>query len=362
MNLQKRAAFIVFSIIFLVVLIMNIYLFIPLLHSILFAAILAGTFYPFHQKVLDRCEGRKELASLITTCLITLLILLPMVYTILQVSKEGMNLYQMINSSLSQTEVRNFFFGSGPFARLLQGTLDLFQISISKQEIYQELLSKTQGATSLIVDTFNGLISNTFNILFQFAMMILAMYGLFLEGPRLKRYVFTLSPLPDEDEERILRKFNQMNYVTLVGNGLGGIIQGVLAGLIFWICGIPSVFLWTTVMVILAFIPLLGISIITVPASIILFLQGFQAKGIILLITTGLIAFIVENWFKPRFIGAKVKVNSLVLLFYIIAGMTSFGMPGIFYGPIFCIIFITLGEILFEKYLPIAQKKENQDA
>src|SRR5690606_3847107 len=121
---------------------------------ILFAAILAGTFYPFHKKVLIKCHGRKEMASLITTVLITLLILLPMVYTILQVSKEGMSLYQDINKSLSQTEVRNFFFGSGPFARLLQSLIDFFQLSISKQEIYQEILSKTEGVTSIAVDTF----------------------------------------------------------------------------------------------------------------------------------------------------------------------------------------------------------------
>ena len=142
-----------------------------------------------------------------------------------------------------------------------------------------------------------------------------------------------------------------MNYVTIVCNGLGGIIQGVLAGIGFWIAGIPSIILWTVVMTFLAFIPLLGISIVYVPAVIYIFLKGKTAAAVILFIYCTAVALIVENWFKPRFIGQRIKINSLFVLFCIIGGMSYFGIPGIFYGPIIGIVFLTLVELYHAHYL-----------
>lgn len=357
MKTTNKTALIITGALFALILGFNLYLFFPMIHALLFAGILAGTFYPLHTEILERFKGKREIASAVTTLLITLSILLPMIYTILQVSKEGMNLYRDINQSLSQEAVKNFFFGDGFFANLLQDGIDFFEIQTTKQELYQEILSKAQGMTSFLVNSVNGFVSNTFNFVFQFFMMVLAIYGFFHEGEKFKRYIASISPLSEEDHERILAKFNQMNYVTLVGNGIGGLVQGVFAGLIFWACGIPSVFLWTTIMVILAFVPLLGVSIITIPAGIALFVQGEVIQSLFLIISTGIVAFLVENWFKPKFIGAKVKINSLILLFYIVAGMMTFGMAGIFYGPILCTVLITMGEIFFGKLVQEQEKE-----
>ena len=143
-----------------------------------------------------------------------------------------------------------------------------------------------------------------------------------------------------------------MSFVTLVGNGLGGLAQGCLAGIGFWVAGFNSVFLWTTAMIILAFIPLVGISIIFIPACLYLYLSGETTSAIFLFIYCFLISLTVENWYKPRFIGTKVKINSILLLLYIIAGMGTFGMAGIFYGPFLCIILLTIVELFLKNYLP----------
>lgn len=170
--------------------------------------------------------------------------------------------------------------------------------------------------------------------------------------------LFKISPLPATDEQNILDKFNQMNFVTMVGNGVGGLIQGSFAGLVFWMAGLSSVFLWTTVMIILAFIPLVGISLITIPATIYLFVTGKTLTAIALIVSTNVVALIVENWFKPKFIGKSVQVDGILVFIYIIAGMSLFGMAGIFYGPLICIIFMTTIEIYLKNYLPELQKND----
>ena len=180
--------------------------------------------------------------------------------------------------------------------------------------------------------------------------MILVIYALLAEGIPLKEFLLRLSPLPDDQEELIIEKFNQMNFVTLVCNGLGGLIQGVLAGIGFWIAGLNLVVLWTTIMMILAFIPLLGISIIYIPACIYLAIIGKTFEGIALFIYCSLLAFFTENWFKPIFIGKRIQIHSLFVLFSIIGGMTVFGLGGIFYGPVIAILFLTTVELYHKFY------------
>jgi predicted PurR-regulated permease PerM len=141
-----------------------------------------------------------------------------------------------------------------------------------------------------------------------------------------------------------------MNSVTLIGNGVGGVIQGGLAGIAFAICGFQSVFMWSVIMVILAFIPLVGISIIYIPACIYLFITGSVASAISLFVFCSLVAFITENWFKPKYMGGQVKINSILVLLFILGGMGAWGMAGIFYGPVICVVFMTMVEIYHQKY------------
>lgn len=346
-----------FLVFFIIVILLNGYLFLPLLNAFIFAGILAGTFFPFLKWSQKRFNLKKNIAALLTTLLIVITIILPLIYVIFQISKEAVSLYGMIKEGLSAEQVHNFLFGTGYGATLLRKALDFIGSDLSNQDVYDFILQKAQSYSGIVLSHINSLIGNTLNFLFQFLMMILAIYSFFLKGDKMKNYIFKLSPLPDDQEQLVLDKFNQMNYVTMVGNGIGGIIQGVLAGIGFWVAGISSVFLWSSIMVILAFIPLVGISIIFIPACVYLFLAGEVTTSVILFIYCAVISLVVENWFKPKFIGDKLKADGLMMLFYIVAGMGVFGMLGIFYGPLLFIIFLTLSEIFTKHYMPKLNKE-----
>lgn len=341
-----------FIILFVLLLLLNLYIFTHLLNALLLGAIVAGTFYPLFEKIHNRFKLSRAMAASISCLLILILLVLPSIYLLFQLTKESVGLYHLVREGLGEAGVRDFFFGSGMGAVVIQNGLDLVGASTSLDELFQMLLAKVQSYSGQIIMQLNSIVSNIFSFLYQFIIMMIAVYGLFIEGDELKKYIFKLSPLPEREEQAILDKFNQMNYVTMVGNGVGGLIQGILAGISFWIVGLPSVVLWSTLMVILAFIPLVGISIVTIPAGIYLILKGQMIQGLFVIVFCALVALITENWFKPKFIGEKVKVNSLALLFYILAGMGAFGMLGIFYGPLLCVLFLTIGELFLKNYVP----------
>ena len=340
-----------FFIIFIALMVLMAMMVKPLLNSFLFGAILAGAFYPVFSMLKDVKGLNRNRASIIVTLAIIVIVFIPSFFILKALSKESIVLYSNTRDLFLSDEFTSFFT---PENRVYQGAvifLHEFGFELDIISLKSEILSYSQQFSGFILSVVNSWISNIIDFLFSFIIMVLVIYSLFAQGDRLKAFTLKLSPLPDDQEELLLHNFNQMNYVTIVCNGLGGIIQGVLAGIGFWLAGIPSVVLWTVIMTFLAFIPLLGISIVYIPAVIFLAITGKTAAAVILFIYCSLVAVFVENWFKPRFIGQRIKINSLFILFCIIGGMSYFGIPGIFYGPMIGIVFLTLVQLYHEKYL-----------
>jgi len=350
MNTQSKRTPLFFGLVFLFVLYLLWLMARPMLAPLIFGSILAGVFFPLNNLIKEKWKIGRRRAATITSLFIVLVVLLPLTYLAFGISKEAVGLYQSIVSGLGQTEVNDFLFGEGLAATTIKKLSASFDIQLDLELLKGKVLATVKGASGSLLASINNLIGDLFNFVFDLIIMMVVIFGLLVEGDKLKVYIFELSPLPSDQEEIILQKFNQMNYVSLVCNGIGGLIQGLLGGIALWIGGISSVLLWTVVMIFLAFIPLVGISLVTIPAGIYLALTGNVAGGIALIIYSIVVGLVVENWFKPRFIGERIEINSMFILLCIIGGMAAFGMGGIFYGPIIGILFLTFVEMYHDSY------------
>jgi predicted PurR-regulated permease PerM len=159
-----------------------------------------------------------------------------------------------------------------------------------------------------------------------------------------------LSPLPDDQDRKLMDKFHAMASVVLVVNGISGLIQGFLGGAVFAIFGLGSPFLWGFIMAILAFFPIVGIAVVFVPASIYLFLKGRIAAGIFFIIFYLFVSSIVEYVVKPKLVGNKVRMHTLLVFLSILGGLKVFGILGIIYGPLVITAFLTLTDIYRASY------------
>jgi predicted PurR-regulated permease PerM len=321
----------------------------PFLGAIIFAAIITGSIHPVYMLLLEKIRLSPRWAAIFLCFLIIIVVFLPTVFLLFALSKEAITLYQNLAAGISNESLNNFLFGEGYVAGVVKDFGSIFGVEINMDNFVKEVINLLKRFSGIVITSINKIVGNLVVFLFDFVIMILVIYALLAEGAALKKFFLKFSPLPDDQEQLIIDKFNQMNFVTLVTNGLGGLIQGVLAGIGFWIAGINLVVLWTTLMIILAFIPLLGISIVYIPTCIYLVIIGKTFPGIALFIYCSVLAFVTENWFKPLFIGKRIQINSLFVLFTIIGGMTVFGFGGIFYGPVIAILFLTMVE-LYHKY------------
>ena len=358
MIFNKNLPATVFALLFILVIYLMWQMFQNLVGAFCMGMILAGSFYRIFLWTYLKSGLKKEWASALVCLLLLILLFLPLIYIGLQLSQEALSAYNLINQSLDHEPINNFLHNHSSLTFLSQKMSTFLGFELDPDLIKEKLGSLVSLIPQKIASFLNAWIGNFIGFILQSFITIVTVHVLFTYGEELKKFIFKLSPLPDDQEQLLLDKFNQMNYVTLVGNGVGGLIQGILAGLMFAIMGIPSVVLWSTIMVLLAFIPLLGISIIYIPVCIYLFIKGAVIKSLLLFIWCTLVALIVENWFKPIFIGKRIKLNSFFVMICIIGGMSAFDMAGIFYGPVIGILFLTLVELYHQFYYDSALEEK----
>jgi predicted PurR-regulated permease PerM len=183
--------------------------------------------------------------------------------------------------------------------------------------------------------------------------MLLIIYYIFKDGERLNRYLLSLLPFPKSQQELILAKFHEMGRAIIFGNGLSGIIQGILGGFAFYFFGLGSPFLWGTIMGFLAFLPVIGASVVFIPATLVLLLQGEIGSGIVYLIYNAAYSIAIEYFIKPRIIGQGMKMNTIFVFIGILGGLRLWGILGIIYGPFIITIIFTLFEIYRLEYRPL---------
>jgi predicted PurR-regulated permease PerM len=153
-----------------------------------------------------------------------------------------------------------------------------------------------------------------------------------------------------EHQERLFT--NIVNAVTAVVHGclVVAMIQGFLAGLAYWVLGVPYALVWGVVTAFFALLPVGGSTIVTIPVTIYLFLQGNVVRGVLMVIWALGVVGAVDNVLKPMFIGTRLKLPMLFLFFGILGGLAVFGALGLILGPVLLALLAALLDLYREEY------------
>ena len=103
-------------------------------------------------------------------------------------------------------------------------------------------------------------------------------------------------------------------------------------------------------MTLLAFLPILGIGLVIMPAAAFLLLNGRIAAGIFFIVFYIVLSGGVEYILKPKLVGKRVQMHTLLVFLSIIGGLKLFGILGIIYGPLIVTAFLTLTDIYHTSY------------
>ncbi|PIE75312.1 MAG: AI-2E family transporter [Deltaproteobacteria bacterium] len=335
-----------FLVIFLVSLILMGKLLWPFASILFLAAVFAAFLYPLFKKLSKRLKPAP------TAFIICIFVLIITVFTVTIfvgiLSKEAYNVYLSAKEAVFKDEI--FSIISSEHLKKLNFFLSKFDLTITREDLIAPFseIGKLLGKT--LFDQARMVASNIFKFASSFFMMLIAMFFLLIDGKKVIDYFIYLSPLSKEEDETIIIKFREMAGAILIVNGIAGILQGFSGGVYFKIIGISSPFLWGVVMGILAFLPILGIGVVMIPAAGFLFIKGNVFAGTATIIFYTILSFATEYYLKPKLVGNRVKMHPLLVFLAILGGLNLFGILGIIYGPLVLTFFFTLSDIYHKKY------------
>jgi predicted PurR-regulated permease PerM len=324
----------------------------PFLSVIVVAAVITGIFNPIYRFLNGKI--RPVLSSLITCFIIFLVLFIPVSAFVGILANEAYDLYLTAKSAVA----------SNPFKELLEDSqiveninefLSNFGITITGNELNRGIAELGRVVGLFLYEQARSIGANIVSFIVNFFFMLLIVFYLFIDSPRLVLFILALSPLPDDQDEKLIQKFKDMAGAILIGNGLGGMIQGTLGGVLFALFGFNSPFLWGVIMALLAFLPIAGIGLVFVPAAVYLFLQERVAAGVFFIVFYILLSGGIEYFFKPKLVGKRVQMHTLLVFLAIIGGLKLFGILGIIYGPLVVTAFLTLADIYESSYRRIVE-------
>jgi len=319
----------------------------PFLSIIIMASVITGIFKPVYN-ILNKKISR-SLASFVTCILLFFVLFMPIVFCVSILSKEAYDLYFIGRNVVISDHVKSIFESSEILDKV-NLFLENFGIEISAKQLNEMVSNIGRGVGLFLYNQASLIASNVFEFLLSFFFMLLVVYFLMIDGDKFIKYIIDIFPLPQEQGEMLIQQFKDMSGAILIGNGLGGIIQGISGGLVFMFFGFKSPFLWGVIMSLLAFFPIVGIGTVFIPAGIYLLLNEAILSGIFFIIFYIMLSGFVEYIFKPKLVGKRVKMHTLVVFFSIVGGLNLFGILGIIYGPLVITAFLTLAGIYRSNY------------
>lgn len=332
------------------------WLLLPFFSIIVMAAVISGIFYPIYRLLCSKERIRPAFSSFLTCILIFLILFIPIVFFVGILTQEALGLYQLAKEAVSKDQIINLLKGSRVLERI-NGPLGNFNITITGEQLQQAISELGKELGFFVFEQSRFIAGNTFSFLVDFFFMLLVIFYLLIDGQKLISYIIEISPLPTDQEEKLIQKFNDMAGAILVGNGISGLIQGVTGGILFWSFGLQSAFLWGVIMGLLAFLPIIGVGAVMLPAAIYLLLKGRIGAGLFFIAFYFLMSGGIEYIFKPRLVGHRVQMHTLLVFLAIIGGLKLFGILGIIYGPLVVTAFLTLADIYQTNYRIIIEQK-----
>ncbi len=181
--------------------------------------------------------------------------------------------------------------------------------------------------------------------------LLFLLYFMLLNRNSIEKYVLDILPFNDRNKQKILTEIHNMVRSNAIGIPLLAIIQGIIAGLGYWIAGVPSPALFGVITAFATIVPIFGTGLVWAPLVIYLYLTGNWVAATGLMAYCVIVLINIDN--VIRFLVQKklADTHPLITVFGVILGLKIFGFWGVIFGPLLLSMFFILVHIFKKEYL-----------
>jgi predicted PurR-regulated permease PerM len=324
----------------------------PFFAPLVWAAILALTFYPLTTWLTRWLAGSRTAAALVLVLVVIAVVVLPSIYVGALVGRETSAAYQRVQDMATTGELGRLVGEVGQsrlgllFARVAAPFQDKVQfdpatlVVTAANWLSQEILGQT-----------TSLARNALTTVLDFALMLVALFFFFRDGERITFVVRDLLPMEPAHKRVVFARLYDTLTAVVQSMVLTAVAQGTLAGLGYWLLtDIPFAAFLGFLTGLASFLPLAGPAFIWGSVAIYLALSGFHGQALAIAIWGVVPVSTVDNLIKPLFIGGRARLPTFLLLFALLGGINVYGFLGVFLAPVILAILLAFTDIYRELY------------
>ncbi len=322
-----------------------IYVVSSLLLGVVGGFVLWGMSRGLYEKFLKWTRGRRNLSAALSVLTLFLLVVAPVILILTLMVNDAVDLttqgIEFFNNLKPRVEALVSNFGSS-------GSPSAFGYSLDVNVIVEKLQEFIGTAAEYLVVAMQKTAGGVASAFLQVFVMLYTLFFLYLDGDKFVDWLKKLLPLEDSETDRLFQRFFLTANSSMKALGVMGVAQGVLGGLAMWICGIPSPFFWTVLLVFATVIPVVGAQIILIPAGVFLIVFGKVGYGIGLLLWSWIVIANIDNLLRPYLVGRAAQMHELIVFLTTLGGIAVFGFWGFLVGPVIASLLSVLTEFYIE--------------
>jgi predicted PurR-regulated permease PerM len=302
----------------------------PFFPAIVGAIVLAVITQHPYDWLSTKIKNRSTCAA-IALILVILAIIVPGYFLAEDLVKQALATVATLRSDATQNRVTDYIANRPALASNIESVSSSIDIN-----------NAARSAAAFIGSKFTTFLGNSVHLITELVIMLFLLFFLFRDRQLALSSLRSLLPLHEDETTELLDRLGNTIFATALGRLTIAAIQGILAGLAFWVLGVPGVILWAFTLTACAMIPAFGAFLVWGPVAIYLGLHGHWGKAALLGIWGGFVVSTIDNILYPVLIGSHLRAHTATILISILGGIAVFGPIGIILGPVLFTIASTL--------------------
>jgi predicted PurR-regulated permease PerM len=321
----------------------------PIANALFIAAVLAGVLFPL-QKRLSVILRRRAIAASVLVAGVLALILVPIVVLSTEAVVEVTNGVRYVRESLRSEGVVGLIHKLPPSVQpVVTSVVERMSTDpyATPDEAVDDQIQAQGGKAAAMV---GAAAIATGAMIFQAVMMLIALWFLLVDGPRLIQWLDRTVPLRPGELRELMAEFRAVARAVIYSSVITAAVQTVFALAGYLMARVPNPFFFAGITFFVALIPAIGASVVCLIAAALLFVTGHPIAALFLSLWGVVVVGLIDNVIKPYLVSEDMQLHGGVVFFSMIGGVIAFGAVGLLIGPLVANLFITLTSMYRRSY------------
>ena len=309
----------------------------PFIVPLVWAAILGFVTWPGYVWLLRLCRGRSAVAATLMTTAVSTAVIVPLAWLAVVLRIELVHAYHQVQVLLAgglqlpEAVVKLPWIGEQLRDLAARAAQDPHALGA-------ELRKLTDREFEQIAHVLGGIGRNAIKLLIA----VVCLFFVYLGGERLAgQLAGALEQVLGPRVHNYLQAIGQTVKAVVYGLVLAATVQGVLAGLGYWLAGAAAPVFLAALTTVCGLIPF-AVPVLWGGVGLWLVMTGSTVAGVALLVWGAIVVGWTDHIVRPFLISREAQIPFLIVMFGVLGGLAAFGLVGLFVGPVILAVLLAI--------------------